>query len=1329
MNLWRLIKGMLLLTLLFILNPTASADPVPAPLQLVNTDIARNTNNICALRDRYGFLWVGTTTGLSCYDGNGTPVYFNHSGRLRSTANISISTLFEYGDNVWFGGTRGLYVFDRKNNTSSHFPFRTRYGVQISSQVDKILATPDNRIWICTQGQGFFIFNTADSTLTQDSRHGSFYSDMAVGSNGLVYLASLNGQIQSFRPDGKFSGTVNLPEYVMNKSRISMAASGNDIWLSSGSDLYRLDTVTGQVTRVLHNSAAGLINMLLTGRDGNIFLASDTGLWDYSPVTGQIEKVRTSTSNGAAVRDPRVTSLAADTDGNVLLVTPMGGILELLTRQPAFSFRPITDDTGSYNIVYALCPRAGSQGLWVGSDLGLGFYNLESHAYVPVSVPGLGSGAVTAITPDGTNLWLATRHSGLILFDTLTGTSRHYTYDANIPYTIGSNEVNEVFITDRGEHFVLTDGGLNVFLPETDNFKQRTEIGQNMRMVTMAEDRQGRLWAATQKEGVHFLRKGETRFVAFDSKILGAAPVTSMLCDSRGTLWMATESDGVYYFDEEAGDFVPLDVPVLKLGPITLLEEDKDGRIWIGSDNILVRIDGNRNVHYFNFSRYAGRIPVARSGCRLPSGEIALGSRNGFITFMPGMMTTDENKIKVFPRSISFPYMADDTEELRRLGLDKLLYTCDGVEIPYDHNSFTINLSSTHPVDMPQVRYDYMLSGVDQGWVVGVGSDGVTYNNLEPGTYEFLVRPSGMADNAAKRLMIKVLPPWYRTTIAYVVYVLLGLLMAWCIFILSRRRIRRHYRRRMEQMSIQKEREMFQSKTRYFVDLVHEIRTPLMLISLPLEHIAEGVVGKDAPASGRMTKYVRSMQRNLNYLLGITNQLLDFRKVENTNEINLKFSRVNLNEMLSTICHRFDEPLKADGKELTLKLPEQEITATLDAEKTERMLMNLLGNALKYSRTHVDVVLAAKGDGEVTVSVADDGPGVPEKERERIFDTYYQIGNDNVAASLGTGLGLAYAKLVAVSHKGDITVAESPRGGALFTITFPLGLDIEVADEAVPEVVEEEAAETGEAVKQDVTVMVVEDNRELRDMVTESLGRYYTILTASDGEEALKVLDSKNVDIIVSDVMMPGMDGMELCRRVKADVNYSHIPFIILTAKTGEDAHNQAMECGADVFLVKPFPIGRLRNQIANILRTRHLFYKRIRTANPLVDLKSKDDGDRIPALNRYEAEFLEKMNSIIKENIGDEEFSIDVLAENLNMSRSSFYRKITAVVGMPPGDYLKTFRLNYAAELLIDGCRVTEVASNVGFTSSSYFAKCFRDKFGMLPSEYVASRSAENGQ
>lgn len=1295
--------------------------------RFTNAEYLNDNTTLCALRDRYGFLWVGTSTGLNCFDGNGMPVCRNMVGALRSTETSNINILYEYGDDIWFGGSSGLYVFCRKDNTCSLLPYKTKYGVQISSMVQRIVDVGGGCIWICTSGQGLFRLDTADGSLVQDSHYGLFLSDVVVGGDGLVYIVSLDGSISVFRPDGRFIYSTQLPEYVIDKNKICLAASGTDIWVSSNNRLYRLNTGTHAVERKTGATVPDVINCLLAGNGTTLLAGTDDGIRQYDTATGSMTRLDPPDSHAYGLADHTVSNLCWDTDGSLIVVMPMGGISYMPWQSEAFSFiaLPASMRGSSCRFVRALCPSVDRKGVWVGTDRGLGLYSISDRELQPVALTG-DNDEITSITTDGSFLWVGLRHSGLRMFDTATGETKSFTYDEHRPYSIMSNEINDVYRTSHGEIFVLTNWGLCRFEPTNERFMTFSNLSQQMSFVCMQEDSHGRLWAATENRGLYMRQRAGTAFEHTGSGAIGAAAVTAMCLDSRGVLWAAAQGSGVFFYDDKEGMFRALDSPAVQGKTVMFMEEDSNGYLWIGLQDMLVRVEagnGSHETRQYTYNRNADFRPVMWSSCRLADGSILFGSGNGFFAFDPRRMKSNDSLINVYVHSLSFPYLGNSDDELDRLGLNVLLYMQDEIVLPYSDNTFTLHLAASRYGDMPPVRYDYMLQGVDKKWVRGAASPDITYTDLGPGTYVFHLSHGTGANAKESTLCIVVLPPWYRTVWAYLLYLLAAVLVAWYVFIRSRRMIRDRYAKRMQEYRVRKESETFRAKIRFFVDLVHEIRTPLTLMSLPMERMAEELDAGKMPSAGESRKHIQSMQRNMNYLLGITNQLLDFQKAESDGEIRLHLHRCDVKDMLLDIYRRFEHPMSVDGKELTLDVPEDDVRTVLDVDKIQKVLMNLIGNAVKYSRHRIGVTLRSMPDGHFVIAVADDGHGVPPSERERIFDMYYQIGNDDVAASLGTGLGLAYAKMLATAHGGDLTVGDSDSGGALFELTLPVRSD-KAADSEPEAAIDDTGTVEHDAVAADTrnfTILLVEDNDELLRMTAEALGKWYKVRKAADGVDALDVMRHHDIDMVISDVMMPRMDGVELCRRVKEDVNYSHIPVILLTAKTSGEAKVEGMENGADIYMEKPFTVKQLHLQIVNLLRMRYQFYERMRSIDGLE--KTEQAAGEL-GMNRQDINFLQKMNKYMHDNISDEEFSIDTLAESLNMSRSSFYRKIKALTGMTPVDYMRNARLDHAATLLANGGKVTEVAQMVGFTSSSYFAKCFKAKFGLLPKDYASEKA-----
>lgn len=883
--------------------------------------------------------------------------------------------------------------------------------------------------------------------------------------------------------------------------------------------------------------------------------------------------------------------------------------------------------------------------------------------------------------------------------------------------------------------------------PQNDNFAVLTETGNAIPFLAMKEDGKGRLWTYTATNNLYTRTRPGQRFAPFTSPAIGSRGITLLYTDLSGRLWAVAGGNRLMRFDEEKGDFIYQASPVSQEYPISFLQDGDNGDLWISTDEGVVRFNPTTKSTDCSFLTDADVYSVHGASERLNDGSILFGSLKGLCELTPSLVSPQSGERLAYPISISFPDSEDSDGRVQHLGLDKLLYTLKEIELPYSDNTFTIHFASSSVSGAPRMHYLYMLEGVDRTWMMLPGNE-VTFSHLRPGHYNLLVKTdSSSSENGISRLSIRILPPWYLSWPALISYIVVFSALVWFSLKTARKKVKRQTSAKIHEMEVQKERETYESKMRFFINLVHEIRTPLTLISLPLEQLPDSVYSgrkKGVDEKG----LVKSMQRNLDYLLGIINQLLDFRKAEQDTEVRLLLRDTDVCADVAKICQRFKEPLLSQGKSLTVDIPTFPIETAIDLQKFDRVVMNLLGNAMKYCRSSVSVTLSIQNSREnqgensdkgfFYLSIADDGHGIPEKEQQRIFDTYYQMAGDDVAASLGTGLGLAYARLIARAHGGEISVANNSEGGSTFTLRLPIVSSQKVSSvtintEATPAESLPGKIESGS--KSPVTVLFVEDNTELRNTVAEALKDRYRIITATDGSEALDILnktvrnqptgnssteengeDVNGIDIIVSDFMMPGIDGAELCQRVKSDIATSYIPFIMLTAKTGREAKEEAFGAGADAFVEKPFSLKQLTSQIGNIIHTRELFYARMQSAEPVTAAVAEE----APYVNKMDMKFLEDLNENIMENLFDDEFSIDSMAEKMSMSRSTFYRRMKAITGMTPVDYLKNFRLEQAARMLKEGMRVTEVASAVGFTSSSYFAKCFKARYGVLPKDYI---------
>ena len=1308
---------LLLLVCLLLSLTSAQAGSVMFRKYMAADGLSDNTV-LCGLRDSYGFMWLGTNNGLNRFDGNHNTIFRNIVDEKATYENNIITALFEYNDDIWFGGTFGLYCYHRDTNVTSRFDKHTKYGVNISSTVKKIVRSENGLIWIITLGQGLFIYNPQTGELTQDSRHGGFLCDITFSRNGHAFLASLDGRILVYSIDGVFIESHVIPDFQTDKNTVCLEYRTNELFIGTEHGLYHITRDHHVIEEFPVNLPHGGIRSLCMHASGNLLLGTEWGIYSFVPETGQMTRFDNPEDALGGLSDNVVNQMICDNENTLWVMTDKGGVCYMTVSTHDKQNIPLpTGPDGQKAMVNTFC-ESDDGNIWIGTTTGLFFFNRETQHLTPVTIDNT-SNEIHVLMTDGDDLWIGTRHNGIIVMNTKTHAIRKYQYSPTIPYTVTSNEINCLLKTSQGDIYVGTSWSLCRFDRRTENFMWFAEIGAMTNVTDLTEDSHGCVWATSSNHGLFRQRAPRQGFVNYtydrhNNKSITNNYTTSVFCDHQGAVWVATKGDGICLYDANTDGFVRFG----SIGSITqdqqtyFIDEDQQYNLWIGVENGLARINAKRetnSVQTVGASTRALREQKPYNAALITKrGEMYVGCNGDFLRFYPEQTQTDRPNTAIYIMSLILPnHPADDPLQRE---LERQFDNDYRVSLSYDNNSFTLRFASPSFRSYEDIRYEYMLKGVDKDWSRPTKNGEATYASLPPGDYEFMVRHSGNDDASQyARLLITVRPPWYRTNLAYIIYVLLALTAISSLVYRYTKTVSRRYNRRMKAFQQQQEKENFESKIQFFINLVHEIRTPLSLISLPLE-----ALGEEIKTAGTQNKHISAIRRNMNYLLGITNQLLDFQKAEK-GQIHLSLHRCNVNQLLTDAYHQFEDAMKIQNKRLQLQLPEEEIITTIDSDKVQKVLMNLIGNAFKYAKSEIILRLEQTAEDQLCIAVIDDGPGVPPAERAKIFDAYYQIAGDSTAKNLGTGLGLAYAKMLAQAHGGDLDEQDPPGGGSDFRLTLPI-----LANEAnEPNEANEthETHESDDSQKTSHRILIVEDNEELLQMTCDALKRYYHITKARDGKEALDILKYNDFDVIVSDVMMPRMDGIELCQRIKNDINFSHMPVILLTAKTSIEAKLEGMQSGADVYLEKPFSAKQLHLQINSLLRMRQHFHERMQKIESVTAIV--DSADSL-GMNQQDLLFMERLQQMVDDNLRDEEFSIDQMAEQMNMSRSSFYRKIKALTDMTPIDYMKTRRLERAAQLLRQGVRITDVSEQVGFTSSSYFAKCFKGRFGVLPKEFL---------
>ena len=1303
--------------------------------RFMTSDGLSDNNVLCGLRDRYGFMWLGTKNGLNCFDGSQNIVFRNMVEENASFENNTITSLYEHEQDIWFGGSFGLYVYHRQTNSFSRFNKRTKYGVSISSTVQDITSSQNGYIWIGTQGQGLFIYDPKTDQLWQDSRHGTFICDIFTENDSPVFLATLQGQILLYTQTGEYWKQYMIPDYVPDKNNLCITNINQRIYIGSEHGLYTIQKGEPNIERVA--GIEGDIHALAT-KGPDLLIGSEHGLYRYQPGNGQLTRFHNSSGDNELMDDFKVNAMLWDNDSTLWVLTQMVGAYYYNTSSNGVQETTLPGSAQG-RMIRAVCEMPDGN-LWIGADNGLYVYDMPTQKISLYSTAPDLQQEINALMQDGDQLWIGTRHNGIIVLDTPTGSQRHYQYSADRSYTVPTNEITCLLCTSKGSIYVGTSWGLCRYQRDTENFMWYFGIGSQTNVTSLTEDQDGCVWVATSNHGLFRQNAPDGDFINYtfhhdEPQSIASNDISTVFCDHQGTIWVAANGGGLSRYLKETDSFEDFgsSVPALQEQQVHFIVEDASHNLWLGIETGVMKLNAERNANQVQILHSKGDFQRKQkpynSAIITRWGELFAGRYNVLSHFMPQNVTFTKDSAPVYIMSLSLPYQQADGSG-KKTGDYHWPFSNGSVTLPHSDNDFTLHFSAPQFTGSnSELRFEYMLDGIDNTWSRGTKNAEATYVNIPPGEYTFLLRKAGnAAPEQYARLQITVLPPWYRTTLAYIIYALL--IVASVFYVVSRysRRVRRRYDQRMKEYQAQQEKSNFESKIRFFIDLVHEIRTPLSLISLPLEAIEESLDEKpatgeksdDSREDSKLKEHTSAIRRNMNYLLGITNQLLDFQKADSGNlQLNLTYSDVG--QLLNNIYQQFTDAMEVQGKRIQLQLPLQPVFTTLDVDKVQKVMMNLVGNAAKYAKSEIIIRLEQLSLEQLCISVIDDGPGVPEAEREKIFDFYYQIARDSVAATLGTGLGLSYAKRLAQAHDGDLLLSESVGGGSNFQLLLPVkegkptgstAMAPQAADSAAPSqdsATEQPAAPT-------FRVLLVEDNEELLQMTTNALRAHFRVLKAHDGQEALDVLQYNDVDVIVSDVMMPRMDGNELCQRVKTDINYSHIPVILLTAKTSVEAKIEGMQSGADVYVEKPFSAKQLQLQINSLLRMRQQFHERMRQIDGAAPTAS---AEGTYGLNQQDLQFMERLQQMVAENMRDEEFSIDLLAEQMNMSRSSFYRKIKALTDMTPIEYLKTRRLEQAALLLRQGIRISEVSERVGFTSSSYFAKCFKAKYGCLPKDY----------
>lgn len=1288
----------------------------------VGEGLSQSTVNVI-LQDRQGFMWFGTKDGLNMYDGMQFRLFQKENSSL---GNNFITALYEDREGfIWVGTDVGVFVYDPRKELFTPFDVRIETsGSIVSRAVTCIQADAEGRIWIAADYQGLLCYdkdlglleNHASQVSRSTSNVTHFWFDeetMWVGryEDNLYYSQDGGKTFQVFKDmDGKepFRGAV-----------IETSAKGlrNCVYVGSSKGLMEVNLSTRRVRRLLDE----YVRDICFHSDTELWAGTEQGLYICDFVAGsQVHLTIPDEDDRYALSDNAIYSVFRDKEDGMWIGSYFGGINYYPHQYTYFEkYYPRNDLSYMGRRVREFCGMDDGT-VWVGTeDKGLFLFNPRNGSLTPFRHP-LISHNIHGLCLDGDYLWVGTFSGGLNRIDLRTQAVKHYAKGEG-HRTLNADNVFSICRTSTGDLWIGTTSGLLRYNRTTDDFRRIPEL-ENVFVYDIMEDSYGKLWLATYSDGAFCYDLSKNAWEQYkwnpaDSTSLPYNKVISIFEDSRRQLWFTTQGAGICRFQPESGSFVRYDMSKGFPGnTVYKMLEDRNGLLWITTNKGLVSFQQETGVKHV-YTTANGLLSNQfnyQSGYKDENGTFYLGCINGFITFNPASFKENTRVSPVVLTDFSL-FNKRQTIGGEDSPLARSVTFTDTVELAADQNSFSLR-AVVLSYQAPQSNTVLCkLDGFDKEWYAVDGSDSrVTYSNLPYGSYTLRVRGAnsdGVWNPKERLLHIRVLPPFYLSWGAYSVYLLLLMAGMTLLVRYSRRRNQRRHLQAMERLHYEKERELYAAKIDFFTNVAHEIRTPLTLIKSPLENVLASAYVDD-----RIKDDLEIMDLNTNRLLDLVNQLLDFRKTE-TRGFQLNFADCDLSELLQKIYVRFT-PLARERKlEFSVQIAEG-VCAAVDKEGFTKIVSNLLTNAVKYAATYIRVELKTEKD-RLRLCMANDGAVVPPDMREEIFKPFTQYHDGAFTSVQGTGIGLALARSLAELHGGELVMTDAADCNC-FVLTLPLRQEKkrmlphkeEAAEETGGKAAETDADLSGDTFR--YTLMVVEDNAEMRRFLVRQLQGTYKVVEAANGVEALNQLQESIVNLIVSDVMMPEMNGLELCNTVKSELDYSHIPVILLTAKTTLQSKIDGLKAGADAYVEKPFSMEYLKVCISNLLKNREQLQATFVHA-PFVPTNSI-------AISKADEEFLKKLNELVQENMQNPDFSLVDMAEKLCMSRSSLNRKIKGILNITPNDYIRIERLKKAARLLKDGsCKVNEVCYMVGFNTPSYFTKCFQKQFGVLPKDFLS--------
>lgn len=1368
-----------ILALLVVLILSKSTKAEENIYQFSCLDIANglSDNQVNAIyKDRTGFIWIGTMMGLNRYDGQNFKIFRHNSKDSTTLLNDYIINIFEGPEKyLWIETGKGFCIynpvsekFERLNQ--KHFK---KYDVPLG-EVRAIKTDNIGRLYFDMMDRGIFCYDAKSKKTTLISNlSGQLYStDISNFTNdtqGNLWIIYRNGVLDKF--DLKKHKVVN--RYFTIKNRLKgeeasfglKAGSEGEIFIYNFSKpfglfyLNRTDSLFRHIGKGRDNGGLNSDNVseLLDDKEGNIWVGTDHGgINIINKKTGKVSYILSDERNKRSLPQNTIRVLYRDNDELIWIGTYKKGLgyyHKSIFKFPADSY--VSKVNATYKDIN--CFAEDKQGnLWIGTnDSGLLFLNratgeIKSFRHNPNNKNSLSSDIVVRLCIDHNGIvWIGTYLGGLDAFDGTNFT--HYRHNQN-PGSLADDRIFALLEDSSHRLWVGTlSGGLDLFEPNSKTFRHfNPGVDPNLysyNILDICEDRNKNIWVGTAF-GLYKLDSKTLTFTGYlsnenDSNSLIINYINSICEDSRGWLWLGTR-EGISIYNPATGKFRNLsEESGLPENTIFELQEDENHNMWYSSSNGLYKISVSEqgSAVKFSYCRYnetdglQGRQFNSNAALKTKRGELIFGGASGFNIFRAGAIDHQNHhaplvltELDMFNRRIA----VGDSINGRTI-LSQSITQSEELVLRHKENVFSLEFALLDFYNSNRVTYKYNLEGFDKRWLsVPANLRKATFTNLDPGSYIFHVK-AFVGDNPVPinggQIKITILPPFWRSNWAYFLYICVFGSLLWYIrnrginklkrkFALEQERTQARQLIEQERKEAQRRQELDFLKIKFLTNLSHEFRTPISLILAPLDKLLESK-GKESYGQLSMIK------RNARRLLNLVNQLLDFRKMEE-HELKLNKSDGDLVAFVKEASDSFWDLAERKQIQLSFSSTVEQLKVSFDQDKIERVIFNLLSNAFKFTtaggKVSVELTQLPTTAGEdlilVEIRIIDTGIGIPKDKQEKIFERFFQNENSSAILNQGTGIGLSITEEFVRMHNGEITVESTPGEGTCFTVHLRFSsssVAIEPPTQAESENNNRESFPVTDARKRKMNapvILLIEDNDDFRFYLKDNLKSSFKILEAVNGREGWQKALASHPQLIVSDINMPEMDGVELSKKLKSDKRTKHIPVILLTALTGEREQLKGLSTGANDYMTKPFNFEILHSKIKNLLTLHQTFKKtysrQINVKAPELDVES---GDVV---------FVNKMLKYIEDNLHNPQLSVEDLSQHLGQSRVSLYKKCLNITGKTPVDFIRTVKLEKAVALMEKSDKtIAEICYTVGFSTPNYFAKSFRAKYNMLPSEY----------